>query len=251
MAKYKAGLHKRISAIFGGVPFPKNDNTRQTPSAFKKENPDSASPKSPTIKEQPSSSSSPQQTTQPSQKVSSSKQPVVTGTAVKNFGQAFWAQCWKQIKNKLFTPKTGIDANRHKAMVILAPVLFVIFIFVIVRVLNQPSPATANTHDSGAANVGNSVAAASEGKVNWQIPEPYPTTLRDPMQASLSAGGQGRSGTLVVKGIVYSEDRPSAIVDDQIIHQGDKILGVTVVKINKNNIEFEMNGKKWTQEVQR
>jgi hypothetical protein len=251
MAKYKAGLHKRISAIFGGVSFSKNDNTRQTPPAFKKENPDSASPKLPTVKGLFSSSSSPQQTTQLSPEVSSSKQPAVTGTAVKNFRQAFGAQCWKQIKNKLFTPKAGIDANRHKAMVILAPVLFVIFIFVIVRVLNQPSPAAAHTIDSGSANVGNSVAAASERKVNWQIPELYPTTLRDPMQASLSAGGQGGSGNLVVKGIVYSENHPSAIVDDQIVHQGDKILGVAAVKINKNSVEFEMNGKKWTQEVQR
>jgi hypothetical protein len=235
------------------VPFPKNDNAKQTPPAFKKESLDSTSPKPSTTKESLSSSSSPQQTTQPPG-VSSSRQPVVTGTAVKNFGQTFWSRCWKQVKNKLFTPKAGIDAKRRKAMVILVPILFVIFIFVIVRVLNQPSSEAANTLDSGAANVGGSAAAvASEVKVNWQMPEPYPTTLRDPMQASLSAGaagGRGGSGNLVVKGIVYS-DRPSAIVDNQIVHEGDKILGVTAVKINKNNVEFEMNSKKWTQEVQR
>jgi len=27
-------------------------------------------------------------------------------------------------------------------------------------------------------------------------------------------------------------------------------LGATIVKINKNSVEFEMNGKKWTQKVQ-
>jgi hypothetical protein len=244
MAKYKAGLHKRVSAIFGGVPFPKNDDTRQTPPASEGSS-GSASPKPSIIKKLLSSSLSPQHTTQLSSGAVSSKQSVITGTIVKAFGQI-------PFKNKLFTPKAGIDANRRKVMVILLPVLLVVFIFVIVRVLNQPSPAVANTQDSGTANVGNSAAtAAPERKVNWQIPEPYPTTLRDPMQASLSAGGQGESGNLVIKGIVYSEDRPSAIVDNQIVHQGDKILGVTAVKINKNNVEFEMNGKKWTQEVQR
>jgi hypothetical protein len=68
------------------------------------------------------------------------------------------------------------------------------------------------------------------------------------MKPGLSAGGHG--GGLIVKGIVYSEDKPSAVIDSQIVHQGEKIGGVTVVKINKNNVEFEVDGKTWTQEVQ-
>ncbi len=250
MANSKAGLHKRISAIFGGVPIPKNDNTGRTPPASKEESLHSALPKPSITGRMLSSSLSPQQTTQPSPEVSSSKQPVVTGTVVKNFGQASWSQGWKQIKNKLFTPKAGIGANRQRKMAILTSVLIVIFIFVIIRVLNQPSPTAARAQDSGATKVGSS-AAVSEEKINWQIPEPYPTTLRNPMQAGLTAGGQGGNSSLVVKGIVYSEDRPSAVIGSQIVHQGDKILGVTVAKINENNVEFEMNDKKWTQGVQR
>jgi hypothetical protein len=250
MAKYKAGLHKKISAIFGGVPISRNDNTGQLPAASKGESPDCASPR-PSITEQlPSSSSPPRQTTQPLPGTVSSKQPVIIGTIVKTFRQIPWCQYWKQIKNKLFVPKAGVNANRHKTMVILIPALLVIFIFIIVRVSNQLLPKVTNAQDLGAANVAGSVAI-SEKKINWQIPELYPTTLRDPMQASLSAAGQGGGGNLIVKGIVYSEDRPSAVVGTQIVHQGDKISGTTVVKINKNNVEFEMDGKKWTQEVQR
>jgi hypothetical protein len=70
------------------------------------------------------------------------------------------------------------------------------------------------------------------------------------MQAGLSASGQGGNGDLVVKGIVYSE-HPSAVIGTQIAHQGDKVSGATVIKINKNDVEFEMGDKKWTQEVQR
>ena len=251
MAKYKAGLHKKISAIFGSIPISRNDNAGQLPAASKGESPDCASPKPSVIGQSPSSSLPPRQTTQPSPAAVSSKQSVITGTVAKNSKQTPWGQYWKQIQYKLFTPKAGVDANRHRTMVILMPILLIIFIFIIIRVSNQPSPKTAHAQDSGAANVGSSVAI-SEKKINWQIPESYPATLRDPMQAGLSAAdGQGGNGNLIVKGIVYSEDRPSAVVGNQIVHQGDKISGVTVVKINKNNVEFEMDGKKWTQEVQR
>jgi hypothetical protein len=250
MAKFKTGLHKKISTIFEGVPVPKNDNTEQLPAASKEEISNDSSPKPSVIEQSLSSSLPPQQTTQPLPEAVSSEQPVIAGTVVKASRQIPMYQYWKQIKNKLFVPKAGVDANRHKTMVILMPVLLIIFIFIIIRVSSQPSPKAAHAQDLEAANVGSSVAV-SEKKINWQIPEPYPVTLRDPMQASLAAAGQEGGSNLTVKGIVYSEDRASAVVGNQIVHQGDKILETTVVKINKNNVEFEMNGKKWTQEVQR
>jgi hypothetical protein len=54
-----------------------------------------------------------------------------------------------------------------------------------------------------------------------------------------------------VKGIVHSPDNSCAVIGDQIVHEGDKILDAVVIKINKNSVEFEANGKKWTQKVQR
>ena len=66
-----------------------------------------------------------------------------------------------------------------------------------------------------------------------------------------SATSRAGAGGLIVKGIIYSEDNPSAVVGDQIVHQGDKVLGVVIIKINEDNVEFEVNGKKWTQKVQR
>ncbi len=54
----------------------------------------------------------------------------------------------------------------------------------------------------------------------------------------------------VVTGIVYSEKNPSAIIDGKIIREGDTIHSVRVVKIRKDKIEFEKNGKKWKQKVQ-
>jgi hypothetical protein len=70
-------------------------------------------------------------------------------------------------------------------------------------------------------------------KDNLQKPEPAPQATH-----------------WVVTGILYSADKPSAIVDGKIVHNGDSISGVTVVQIYKDKIEFAKNGKKWEQTVQ-
>jgi hypothetical protein len=131
-------------------------------------------------------------------------------------------------------------------MVILAPVLFVVLIFVFIRAFSTPSRKITGSGTSGLVKA----AAGPDSKVDWQVPNPYPTTLRDPMQFS-SVTSQTATGGLIVKGIVYSEDNPSAVIGDQIVHQGDKILDVAITKINENSVEFEANSKKWMQNVQR
>lgn len=54
----------------------------------------------------------------------------------------------------------------------------------------------------------------------------------------------------VVTGIFYTEDDPSAMVGEKIVHEGDMLRGVKVIKIHLNKIEFEKNGKSWSQQVQ-
>jgi hypothetical protein len=54
----------------------------------------------------------------------------------------------------------------------------------------------------------------------------------------------------LLTGVLYSADKPSAIVDRKIVHEGDTIHGVTVVKIHKDKAGFEKNGRKWEQKVQ-
>ena len=48
---------------------------------------------------------------------------------------------------------------------------------------------------------------------------------------------------------MYSEDNPTAVVGKKIVHVGEKVSGATVVGIDKDSVEFEMNGKEWTQKV--
>jgi hypothetical protein len=178
-------------------------------------------------------------------KAAPAKQPKAD-TAIKAAGQIPWRRTLEQIKNKLFAIKPGVITTKQKMVVILAPVLFVVLIFVFIRAFSTPSQKITGPGTSGPVKA----AAGPDSKVDWQVPNPYPTALRDPMQFS-SATSQTGTGGLIVKGIIYSEDNPSAVIGDQIVHQGDKILDVVITKINENSVEFEANSKKWMQNVQR
>ena len=49
-----------------------------------------------------------------------------------------------------------------------------------------------------------------------------------------------------ISGIVYSKDRPSAIINGKLIHEGDTIAGAKIIKINRKHVVFEINGKEVT-----
>ena len=155
-----------------------------------------------------------------------------------------------QVKNKLFEARPGVDPTRQKVMVVLVPALAIVLIVALFYVLNDgPGSAAAGETEQSLANT-------NAGGIKWEIPEPYPMTLRDPMQiASLSTTQteeqKPQTGQIVVKSILYSQGNPSAVVGSEIVHQGDIVLGATVVKIDENTVEFEKDGKRWTQEVLR
>jgi hypothetical protein len=256
MSEYKAGLHKEVSAIFNGVSLPKNDGAQRpsaTPapahqdySAPKPPAPEPPTQKPPVPSHMTPTKPKPEQLPlQSPPKAAPAKQPKAD-TAIKAAGQIPWRRTLEQTKNKLFATKPGVSTTKQKMMVILAPVLFVVLIFVFIRAFSTPSQKITGPGTSGPVKA----AAGPDSKVDWQVPNPYPTTLRDPMQFG-SATSRTTTGGLIVKGIVYSEDNPSAVIGDQIVHQGDKILDVAIMKINENSVEFEANSKKWMQNVQR
>ncbi len=260
MSEYKAGLHKQVSAIFNGVSFPKNDITQQPSLAPAPGHQDYSAPKpsaseSPTQKLPVPSHMTPtkpkpeQPASQPPPEAAPAKQSKVDATmkaVIKVAEQIPWRRALEQIKKRLSATKFGVITTRQKMMVVLAPVLFIVLIFLFIRAFSAPSQKITGLETSESVEA----VAAGHSKVEWQLPSPYPATLRDPMRFG-STTIQTGTGGLVVKGIVYSEDNPSAVIGDQIVHQGDKVLDVTITKINENSVEFETNGKKWIQNVQR
>lgn len=57
------------------------------------------------------------------------------------------------------------------------------------------------------------------------------------------------TGKVVVTAIVYGEENASAIVSDKVVHEGDIIDNCKVVKIYRDKVEFEKDGKRFTKHV--
>ena len=54
----------------------------------------------------------------------------------------------------------------------------------------------------------------------------------------------------LVSGIFYSHDRPSAIVGGRLVHEGDTIQNVRIVRIYSDKVEFNSANNTWLQRVQ-
>ena len=53
----------------------------------------------------------------------------------------------------------------------------------------------------------------------------------------------------VVTGILFNEVKPVALIDNQLVYQGDSIGSIKVIQIDSQKVLFEKAGKKWTQGV--
>ena len=165
----------------------------------------------------------------------------------------------QQIKDKLFTPKPGSSPARQKAMVIMVPVLAIIMIFAFRQVLSK---APGKTKGAGTDVVPAVVASADSGhEIDWKVPEPISIMTRDPIKLQDESGTQNAEkigeenasanepdqGVIIVRDIVYSHDRPSAVIGTKIVYVGDKVNDATILKINRDSIEFEKDGDRWKQ----
>ena len=52
-----------------------------------------------------------------------------------------------------------------------------------------------------------------------------------------------------VLGILRGKGEPCALINIELVHEGDVRNGVKVVRINKDEVEFEKDGRRWTQKV--
>ena len=52
-----------------------------------------------------------------------------------------------------------------------------------------------------------------------------------------------------VNGILFSEDKPSAVIDKDIVYEGQTIHDVKIVKVHKDKVEFEKAGNRWQQKL--
>jgi hypothetical protein len=286
----KAGLQKKVSSVFKGVPVPQNNGSQQscgshTPdpahgvppkpaaadrqvsqsSLIKKLNQPENSPdiagheQTPSVFPKPASTNRMPQSppiTKLSQPEESLKRAAkITQPEIIPFIEESSDGLLQQIKDKLFTPKPGSSPTRQKAMVIMVPILAIVMIFTFRQVLSK---APRKTKGAGTDETTVVVASADSGhEIDWKVPEPISVMTRDPIKLPDESGTQNgeedetankpNQGVIIVRDIVYSHDRPSAVIGTKIVYVGDKVNDATILKINRDSIEFEKDGDRWKQ----
>ncbi len=72
-------------------------------------------------------------------------------------------------------------------------------------------------------------------------------------QQKAPAAGAGfrapRTSKGTVQGIVFCENKGAALINSEVVKQDDVIMGVKVVKIAPDFVEFDKQGKQWKQQV--
>jgi type II secretory pathway component PulC len=137
--------------------------------------------------------------------------------------------------------------TKQNIRILLVPALAITLVFVLYRNFASKAPPAGKSSSLHSAS---EPAGESKVMITWKKPDPYPPTMRDPTQMSSVGAYLAGSGSITVRGIVYSQDSPSAVIGDQILREGDTIGGAKIIKINPENVEFYMDGKTWTQSVQ-
>jgi hypothetical protein len=275
MMKQRAGLGKKVSSIFDGVPLPgigqqavqaPRQAEPQAPPVYKPADIAAAPRQMPTMPPQPSRPSPyaglqkkdigetpmPRPQPKPAEYAPAHKaaaSPHVSGNSLQQL-----------IHKIFFSGNSELDAKNRRtavfAVVLLAALISVLALEGVFSGLSSTSTSANGAKNGAGASAG--AAVNNEASIGWTTPEPYPANLRDPMQigstSSIANGGSAtESGGLVVKSIIYVRSSPhesTTVINGQILRENQSISGAKIVKINQDSVEFAASGKSWKQQVE-
>jgi hypothetical protein len=245
MAKKRTGLQSQIASIFSGVPIPKKGSGSEPSSS----QPLPAAPERRQPKTPPAPGSAVPKYQPPVEPVREIPPARVATPKVPEPRIRQVPKVPPRKKERLTARRTGVNPARQKIAVAMVVILSILLVFLLTRPAQKHH--SRPTASQAARQAKAAVLPTANIKIDWPVPRKYPEYLRDPM--ILSAPKQVKAqapAALVVKGITYSEDRRFAVIGTQTVQEGDTIEGATVTKINRNSVEFERDGKRWTQGVQ-
>jgi hypothetical protein len=263
--RQKSGLHKKISSIFSGVPLPSDKANGPLIDMEKKDNTAGHIPpvptmpvKGPQLNQEESSKTAPEakdKAVHAPQKIESARKEKSDTVAVAKKSQL--RDFCKNLNNflkplleKILTPPEGVSQKKHMTTLVSIPVLLLVVVFVFGRILLKSGSGNKNSKDDGAGIL----LVAPKTRIDWKIPEVYPTSLRDPMKKGYSYTTGDDTGTaadlgIVIRGIAWSEDKPAVIIGTEIYYQGQTVRDAKIIKITTDSVEFEKDAKTWIQKV--
>jgi hypothetical protein len=160
-----------------------------------------------------------------------------------------------RLKAKTYTSQETPGSGRQKVMMALIPVLALTLLYLWKNPLTGSTVVTAQDAPQEEAVP----AVVGDVEIDWEIPPLYQPGGRDPMRLPTPPVVAVEEPVvvptqphmdLIVTGILHSQDRPAAIIDTFLVHEGEQISGATVKKIDEDGVEFEMNGRIWRQAVE-
>jgi hypothetical protein len=244
--KSKAGLHKKISSIFDGVPIP--GSAAGTPAVS-----------SDTAGLTGRGGGDPAASGLASAEGVSGSLPVLmdsggpgrSGTAGPGRSAGAGRKGWF----KSFGGGAVGSGKRQTGKIALVGVLMIALGLVLVMVLRQPSAGKADQTQAKSEKDPVAVKKTADIPI-WAMPESYPAGLRDPM-VLVEATKPVEETTIevkkqdlfVIKGVVLGARGNTAIVGSEIVSVGDQIQGAKVIRIDRGEVEFEKDGQRWVQTV--
>ncbi len=276
MTAYKAGLHKKISSIFDGMPVQKEQETpapakpslpgfmtEQTEAPVKKPYPSVQMPPPPP---QPDYSKTTAKPVQKLYKDTAEKSVKLVSKAPSRLDSGL-IKIYQTIKAKLLPAKAVPYQKRQVAALALIPVLVVVLIVIVVKFIIPSAPPPAP--DSPKPPL---IPPVSVVKINWEIPQPISPGLRDPMKpvyasiVTIPVPTQTKDTNkvenanietaahpeIVVSAIVYSPETPLtsiAVIGTKTMHVGEKIGDVLIKEITADAVIFEWKGQTKSLEV--
>jgi hypothetical protein len=167
-----------------------------------------------------------------------------------------------KIKKTVLGSEYGSFDAYQKKMAVLVVILFCVLGGVLfITMGGSMTPRTANAHSENKDHESHT-RSAEDILRSWHEPGLLTQDLRNVTEPVLKQGPlivaqpvelvkvQEEPNKCVVNGIVFSKSKPSAIINHQIIYEGQSINGIKVLKILRNTVKLQANGKQWVQSVQ-
>ena len=266
----KSGLHKQISSIFDGVTVPQNSTLTEDAESSDKmtglltEDAPESDAQEVTAPQSSGPSLVQRMTADPSDMSECEPIPVVQigrpmplSKSKAMSKSAMGPGLITQVKKTLVRSQSSLDPRQKKAAALVG-ILSLVFGVVMFVSLGGVGGAQAAAAEAESGDPTTQSQTAKKIAQNWKNPNPLPQDFRNattPIAKSATKRQTGdsaeNSGGLIVRGIVFSKNKPSAIINDQILAEGQSFNGIKLVKITKETVEFEANGERWTQTVQR
>jgi hypothetical protein len=270
MAKRKSGLQKKVSSIFDGVVIPgsKDEPSPVKPIAI----PPSESISAPLIPPSPTElgeNVNPSVLSPSEERIKPFQQQKHVSTMSRVRPSQVLLDREKARKKKELETSPDQNDARQKMLIFAVPVLIAVLAYMLYDVFFKSGYETSpgQTQERKIEQEKRAIEEAHT-KIVWAIPDVYPADIRDPMieseanywmpgqpfgEQSSESGEESEANTgiqvsreqawgmgldIVISGILYSEINSSAVIDNQILHEGDVIRDATIIKINKDSVDF-------------